>query len=88
MTSAVNFNFSINEATSRETVRHEDQKSVSKISRENTQNNIKENERQEKEHMRQHMIINIHKDILKAGSYKAAKSCKTADPSRVHLKCL
>ena len=34
------------------------------------------------------MIINIHKDILKAGSYKAAKSCKTADPSRVHLKCL
>ena len=44
----MNFNFSINEATSRETVRHEDQKSVSKISRENTQNNIKENERKKK----------------------------------------
>ena len=48
MASAVDFNFSINEATSRETVRHEDQKSVSKISRENTQNNIKENERKKK----------------------------------------
>ena len=69
----MNFNFSINEATSRETVRHEDQKSVSKISRENTQNNIKENERKKKSTC-DNIIINIHKDILKAGSYKADKS--------------
>ena len=70
--SAVNFDFSINEATSRESGRHEGQKSVSQISTESTPNSLKrkrettktrkiDTEVIEKEHMRQHMIINMYK---------------------------
>ena len=71
----MNFNLSITEATSRETGRHEDQKSVSKISRENTPDNIKENEKQQKGHMQQHMIININKDILKPDHTRPPSPC-------------